>query len=54
MMLESIWNLGSDPAAAAEAAGVPIAGGGVEDRRRSERIRVNGGEVFLFLPGDER
>lgn len=53
-MLESLrsWQTEAEQGAA-QAAPVPF-GEGVEDRRRSERLRVTGGEVFLFLEGDQR
>lgn len=46
---ESWLNEGAGMAAA------PVdAGEGVEDRRRAERHRLVGGEVFLFVDGDQR
>ncbi len=39
---------------AEEGAAEAVPFNGVEDRRRSERIRVTGGEVFLFMEGDQR
>ena len=52
-MLEGVRNWG-DGAGAGEAADAPFAAGGIEDRRRSARHQLTGGEVFLFLAGDQR
>jgi hypothetical protein len=51
-MLEELdaWGRGAD----GQAAGSRPACTGIEDQRRSDRFSLIGGEVFLFLPGDER